>query len=480
MTQNESLYYTIETETTEQMLYNLPDYLQRYYLLQHENYRTFQNIQKQINNNIRSLSYKVIIPETNEYVNIIVEATKPIKVTMKPSSLKINKEFLDQLYEDLFLEVQLFEEEARKTTLYFAFMPGEKMVPENQNPNIRIRLFSDSMLSLYLSLLAVTFFLFFILGPYAPIVFVFISFGLALLSGKLLARSADWKITEQQPDLLLLQYKLSQEEEAKFRKTKRKMLPQIRREIFDATLGSDKPLSCETATSVFAKYGINCSSDNFALKKVNLFQMVKRVTDKFKLPMPKVVVTNSVIPNAAAAGPSPNLGTVIITTGILTQLEDDELESVIGHEISHLKSRDPLVMSTLASAEFLLRFYVFLPFLFVFGFFSFWVYLIVALGLVYFFGKFLEGRADLDSAKIIGQPKVMAKALRKIGFRHLFPLYKREPQYRSYRFLEWLRLDPHPPIYFRIQRLEEIRDPEKIKSTFWRSVKDNLKALLHS
>jgi Zn-dependent protease with chaperone function len=45
--------------------------------------------------------------------------------------------------------------------------------------------------------------------------------------------------------------------------------------------------------------------------------------------------TNSVIPNAAAAGPSPKFGTVIITTGILTQLEDNELESVIGHEISH-------------------------------------------------------------------------------------------------------------------------------------------------
>jgi len=102
----------------------------------------------------------------------------------------------------------------------------------------------------------------------------------------------------------------------------------------------------------------------------------------------------------------------------------------------------------------------------------------VALGIVYFFGKFLEGRADLDSAKVIGQPKVMAQALRKIGFPRLFPLYKREAQFKSYRFLEWLRLDPHPPIYFRIQRLEEIKEPEKIKNTFWRSIKDNLKALL--
>ncbi len=134
-------------------------------------------------------------------------------------------------------------------------------------------------------------------------------------------------------------------------------------------------------------------------------------------------------------------------------------------------------MSTLSSAEFLLRFYVFLPFLFAFGFVSFWAYLVVALGLVYFFGKFLEGRADLDSAKIIGKPKVMAEALRKIGFRRLFPLYKREAEFKSYRVLEWLQLDPHPPIYFRVERLENLEEPEKIKNTLLRSIKDNLKGL---
>jgi heat shock protein HtpX len=101
----------------------------------------------------------------------------------------------------------------------------------------------------------------------------------------------------------------------------------------------------------------------------------------------------------------------------------------------------------------------------------------VALGTVFFFGKFLEGRADLDSAKIIGKPKVMAEALRKIGFRRLFPLYKREPKFRSYRFLEWLQLDPHPPIYFRVKRLEYLEDPENIRNTFLQSIKDNFKGL---
>ncbi|MDT8781028.1 MAG: M48 family metalloprotease [Candidatus Bathyarchaeota archaeon] len=480
MMEKTEVEYLLDTETTDETLRYLPEYLYRYYLLKHESYRSFTNVRIADDISNRSLLYRVIIPNNNEYVDVQVTAENPIKVKMNISGSGVSKKFLDNLYEDLFLVVQLFEEEARKSTLYFAFAPGEKTVDENSKNGLRIRLFSDSMVSLYVALLGVTFFLFWFFGWYAPIIFVFISFGLALFSGKLLARGADWIITEQQPEILILQYRLSPEEKEAFRKDKKKIHAQIRKELFHATLASDKPLTCETANSVFTKYGINCNQTNFLIRRVNLYNIVRNVAEKFRLAIPKVVVTNSVIPNAAAAGPSAKLGTVIVTTGILTQLEDDELESVIAHEFSHLKARDPLVMSTLSSTEFLLRFYVFWPYLFTFGFFSFWAYLLLALSAVYFFGKFLEGRADLDAAKVIGKPEVMAEALRKIGFRRLFPLYKREPEYRKYRVMEWLQLDPHPPIYFRVERLDNLKEPEKIKSTFWRSIKDNLKGLKNS
>jgi heat shock protein HtpX len=94
-------------------------------------------------------------------------------------------------------------------------------------------------------------------------------------------------------------------------------------------------------------------------------------------------------------------------------------------------------------------------------------------------GKFLEGRADLDSAKYIGQPKVMAEALKKIAFKRLFPLRKREPAFRGYRRFEWLQFDPHPPAYFRIDRLEELEEPEKIEHTFLRSVRDSINSFLY-
>jgi len=474
------LKHIIDTELSIGNLRFLPEYLRRHYLLQHEKYRAFRNIRIITEDGGHYLSYRVLVPKTNQYVDVTVAAGVPIGVTMKLSDPSIPKSFLDQLYEDLFLIVQLFEEEIRKTTLYLAFMPGEKIVPEREKTGLRVRIFTDSMLSLYITLMALTFLFFWIFGWYAPLIFVGLSFVLALFSGKLIARIGNWKITKDQPEIHLLQYHFSPDEFEQFRKKHAKKIPEIRKGIYEATIAVDKPIECETAGEVFANYGIDCKPKDFSVKKVNLFQIVKKASNSFGLPMPKIVVANTIIPNAAAAGPSPRLGTIMVTTGIMTQLEEDELLSVVGHELSHLKAHDPIVMFSLSSAEYLLRFYVFWPYLFYFGFLSYWLYFLVAIGLIYFLGKFLEGRADLDSAKMIGQPKVMSEALRKIAFRRLFPLHKREPAFRGYRRSEWLRFDPHPPAYFRIARLESLQEPEKIKHTFLKSIKDSLTGFLRA
>jgi heat shock protein HtpX len=104
----------------------------------------------------------------------------------------------------------------------------------------------------------------------------------------------------------------------------------------------------------------------------------------------------------------------------------------------------------------------------------------ISIGFIYFIGKFIEGRADLDAAKMIGQPQVMAEALKKIAFRRLFPLYKREPAFRGYRRIEWLRFDPHPPTYFRIARLETLQEPEKIQHTMLQSIHDSIVGFLRA
>jgi len=474
------LKYTIDTELSPGNLKFLPEYLRRYYLLQHEKYRAFRNIRVVDENGEHYLAYRVLVPETSQYVDVVVDASVPIGVTMKLSDPAVPKSFLDQLYEDLFLIVQLFEEESRKTTLYLAFMPGEKVVPESERSGMLGKIFTESMLPLYVILMTLTFLFFWMFGRYAPLIFVGLVFILSLFSGKLVAKGGNWKIDENRPEILLLRYHFSPDEFEEFRKKYAQKIDEIRKEIYEVSIAAGKQIDCEAASGIFSDYGIDCKPEDLSVKRVNLFQIVKKAVDKFGLPMPKIVVMNSIIPNAAAAGPSPSLGTIMVTTGIMAQLEEDELLSVIGHELSHLKAHDPLVMSSLSSAEYLLRFYVFWPYLFYFGILSFWIYFLVAIGLIYFFGKFLEGRADLDSAKMIGQPKVLAEALRKIGFKRLFPLYKREPAFRGYRRSEWLQFDPHPPAYFRIAQLEGLEEPEKIEHTFLKSVKDSLKGFLRA
>jgi heat shock protein HtpX len=110
----------------------------------------------------------------------------------------------------------------------------------------------------------------------------------------------------------------------------------------------------------------------------------------------------------------------------------------------------------------------------------FWIpYLIGVFWLIFFFGKFLESRADLEAGIMIGRPKVMAESLKKIGFRRLV-LSERFLEPGVSRFGEWLRFDPHPPLYFRIQRLEELDLKNPPKHTLLSSMRAVLSGLAHS
>jgi heat shock protein HtpX len=79
-----------------------------------------------------------------------------------------------------------------------------------------------------------------------------------------------------------------------------------------------------------------------------LHEIIERLASKNGIPKPKVAVVNTQVPNAFATGKSPKSSIVAVTSGILNLLDDDELEAVIGHELTHVRSRDILVL-TLAS-----------------------------------------------------------------------------------------------------------------------------------
>jgi len=80
-----------------------------------------------------------------------------------------------------------------------------------------------------------------------------------------------------------------------------------------------------------------------------LVNLVRRTTQKAGLPMPKVYIIPTDTPNAFATGRNPSHSAVAVTEGILRILDQDELEGVIAHELGHVKNRDILISSVVAT-----------------------------------------------------------------------------------------------------------------------------------
>jgi len=80
-----------------------------------------------------------------------------------------------------------------------------------------------------------------------------------------------------------------------------------------------------------------------------LYGIVRKVAQEGGIPMPRVAIIPTETPNAFATGRNPKHAVVAATEGIMRILDDEELEGVIAHEVSHVRNRDILVMSVAAT-----------------------------------------------------------------------------------------------------------------------------------
>jgi heat shock protein HtpX len=81
----------------------------------------------------------------------------------------------------------------------------------------------------------------------------------------------------------------------------------------------------------------------------DLVRMVSGLAQKAKLPMPKVYIVDNDVPNAFATGRDPEHAAVAVTTGIMRALNYEELEGVVAHELAHIKNRDTLISTIVAT-----------------------------------------------------------------------------------------------------------------------------------
>jgi heat shock protein HtpX len=211
-----------------------------------------------------------------------------------------------------------------------------------------------------------------------------------------------------------------------------------------------------------------------------LHEIVERLSTKNGLPKPKVAMVNSRVPNAFATGKSAKSSLVAVTTGILDLLDNDELEAVIAHELSHVRSRDVLVL-TLASVFSTVAWY-----LAQFGFFgglqsrnrntagitvivvlvaiTTWI---VSFLIIRAISRYREYSADRGGAIMTGKPDKLANALLKIsGKIGSIPPKELEHVQKLNAFFIIPALSgssianlfsTHPPVEKRVQKLMEMK-----------------------
>ncbi len=220
-----------------------------------------------------------------------------------------------------------------------------------------------------------------------------------------------------------------------------------------------------------------------------LHAMVERLCAMANLPKPRIAVVDSDVPNAFATGRNPKHAAVAVTQGLWRRLEPQEIEAVLGHELSHIANRDVLVM-TVASffamlAALLTRFGLYAG---MFGGFGggnrssnggnnqvpIWLIVFLVSVVVYAISfilirtisRYREYAADRGSAIITGAPENLMSALQKIssGITQIPQRDLREVQGMNAFFIiptnwktnmsEWMM--DHPPLEKRLAALSEI------------------------
>jgi heat shock protein HtpX len=169
------------------------------------------------------------------------------------------------------------------------------------------------------------------------------------------------------------------------------------------------------------------------------YAIVRELTTKAGMPMPKLYVSPEAQPNAFATGRNPHHAAVAVTQGILQVLDWDELRGVLAHEISHVENRDILISSVAAAVAMIITFAARMAMwgaMFgggggrdrdggnIFGLIAMMILAPIAAAILQMaLSRSREYEADRSGARLIGDGEPLARALQKIeGYAKQVPM----------------------------------------------------------
>ena len=157
-----------------------------------------------------------------------------------------------------------------------------------------------------------------------------------------------------------------------------------------------------------------------------LYEVMERLAAKSNLPMPKMFLIPQDAPNAFATGRNPSHASVAVTQGLMELMDDEELEGVIAHELSHVRNYDILTSSIAATIAGAITWVARMGFWFggggnrqrgggLTGILMLILAPFAALLLQMGISRQREYQADASGARMVGHPYGLIRALEKLG-----------------------------------------------------------------
>src|SRR3989442_434944 len=338
----------LERDIPEPAVAGLVEFIDRYYIRSKTRF-------------IEALSYRKTVSGTGFQLFWILKSGGPEQATALHVSLKISQAAIESDFPRLDLNdksiqnavertvdeieatVLSYFQNIKTTSLYFVIGASEEHseAPDQRGlmRNVAKRIFTGNTTSLFLSFILLSFALFFIIGVYTVFVLISVQLVALVFSDKIVYRIGSVRPDAERPLVTIVSFRSNAGTLKSISQHGKKILSQIREEIArSATATYSVPANEELKSTVIGsllKHGIIATGKENTVKTRDVYRIVHEVSEKFGRQTPKITIANSIVSNASATGVSSSRSTVMITAGSLQDLNDDELEAVIGQDLRH-------------------------------------------------------------------------------------------------------------------------------------------------